>query len=131
MSCEYCYYNNDTYYPKLLCKINDNKLCFYSKRCDKVYKYIPLEDAQMECYLMIEQKQKDIPKNSYYIQTFRFNKKGNLILYVVTKDGIKKLKTEFKESPNQEYVYIKDINSNNCKISYTPFRSYTKRVKDE
>lgn len=57
MSCPYEFYNEEeTFYPRLYCKI-DNKYCIYSKKCEKVYKFISLEN-QEECYKYIMEMQK-------------------------------------------------------------------------
>lgn len=112
MSCSYEYYKEneekESYFPRLYCSIDD-KICFYSKKCLKVNKFIPL-DNQEECYKMIEEKIKNIPKNSYYVETKRPNKNGFLYLYVVIGDKVEKILTNLKEL-NQEYVYLKKTTS--------------------
>ena len=59
---------------------------------------------------MIEEKIKNIPKNSYYVETTRPNKNGFLYLYVVIGDKVEKILTNLKEL-NQEYVYLKKTTS--------------------
>lgn len=86
MSCPYGYYKSEeTFYPKLYCNI-DEKMCIYTKRCQQVEKYIPL-DSQKECYKYIMELKKDIPKGSYFVETYRPDKKGFLYIYVEIVDG--------------------------------------------
>ena len=81
MSCSYEYYKEneekESYFPRLYCSIDD-KVCFYSKKCLKVNKFIPL-DNQEECYKMIEEKIKNIDNSSnlynhFLIQTTKFKR---------------------------------------------------------
>lgn len=105
MSCIYEYYKNEEkYFPRLYCSI-DNGYCIYSKKCLKVNKFIPL-DNQGECYKMIEERIKQIPSGSYYVETFRPNKNGYLYLYVIVGDKVEKILTKFKQI-DQDYVYLK------------------------
>lgn len=107
MACPYEYYKEDeeVYFPRLYCKIDD-KTCIYSKKCLKVNKFIPLEN-QEECYKMIEEKIKSIPKGSYYVETKRPNRKGELYLYVVIGNKVERISTKFK-TIEQDYVYLKE-----------------------
>lgn len=133
MSCVYEYYKNEEeYFPRLYCSI-DNGYCIYSKRCLKVNKFIPL-DNQGECYKMIEEKIKEIPKGSYYVETFRPNRLGKLYLYVIIEDRVEKILSDFEEL-NQNYVYLKK-GTNSYLVSLTPFpkvekekKTYTKKTK--
>lgn len=120
MTCEYMFYRKeDEYFPRLYCK-TDNKNCIYQKRCEKVQKFIPIENLRKEeCYKFVMEKQKNIPKNSYFIQTSRKNKKGKLYLYVVINDKIEKILSDF-ESIDQCYVYLKKV-GDKYKVSLTPF----------
>jgi hypothetical protein len=130
MSCPYNYYKNEKeYYARLLCKIDDGN-CIYSKRCQKVEKYIPL-DNQEECYKYNMEMQKNIPNGSNFIQTFRPNKKGELYLYVVIDDKIEKISSKLKEI-NQNYIYLKE-GIDGYEVSLRPFektsttRTYNKK----
>lgn len=135
MSCVYEYYNDENeYFPRLYCSIN-NGYCIYSKKCLKVNKFIPL-DNQGECYRMIGEKIKQIPKDSYYVETFRPNRFGKLYLYVVIEDKIEKILSDFEEL-KQEYVYLKK-GTKGYSVSLTPFpkvekekRTYTKKTKKD
>ena len=91
--------------PYLYCNIDD-KRCVYSKKCMKVERFVPLENEMWkECYKFIMQKRKNIPKDSYFVQTYRPNRVGKLILYVAMNDSTKKIQSDFTEL-NQDYVYI-------------------------
>lgn len=125
MSCKYEYYKDDeTYLPRLYCKINDG-ICIYSKRCDLVHKFIPLE-TQGECYKMILEEQKNIPNGSYFVQTYRPNSKGNLYIYVIINGKTEKISTKLTEI-NQNYIYLKE-GEKGYEVSLTPFVEKRKRV---
>lgn len=130
MSCKYQYYDKDTYLPRLMCSIDDG-YCIYSKRCDRVHKFIPL-DSQKECYKMILEEQKNIPIDSYFIQTYRANSKGDLYLYVIINDKVERIVTKLKEI-HQNYIYLKE-GLEGYEVSLVPFpkekekRTYKKRV---
>lgn len=104
--CEHAYYKpEEKYMPYLYCSIDD-KRCVYSKKCMKVERFVPLENEMWkECYKFIMQKRKNIPKDSYFVQTYRPNRKGKLILYIAMDDTTKKIQSDFTEL-NQDYVYI-------------------------
>ena len=104
--CEHAYYKpEEKYMPYLYCNIDD-KRCVYSKKCMKVERFVPLENEMWkECYKFIMQKRKNIPKDSYFVQTYRPNRKVKLILYVAMEDSTKKIQSDFTEL-NQDYVYI-------------------------
>ena len=104
--CEHAYYKpEEKYMPYLYCNIDD-KRCVYSKKCMKVERFVPLENEMWkECYKFIMQKRKNIPKDSYFVQTYRPNRVGKLILYVAMNDSTKKIQSDFTEL-NQDYVYI-------------------------
>jgi hypothetical protein len=122
MSCPYEYYKNGKeYYPRLFCNIDDTQ-CIYTKRCDKVEKFIPL-DNQKECYKYNMEMQKNIPSGSNFVQTYRPNKKGELYLYVVVNDKIEKIPSKLTEL-NQNYVYLKK-GINGYEVSLTPFEKVT------
>lgn len=126
MACKHMYYKEDeTYYPRLYCKIN-NKYCIYAKRCENKQKYIPNDDLWKECYIMIQEEQKNIPIGSKYVQLSRPNKKGNLYLYVVINDKVEKISTQLK-SINQNYVYIKEGLDGKYEVSLTPFTTERKQ----
>lgn len=119
MSCKYEYYRDEeNYFPRLYCSI-DNNYCLYAKKCLKVNKFIPLEN-QKECYKMIQEKQKNIPSGSYYVQSYRPNQKGELYLYVVINEKVVKISTKFTEI-NQEYVYLKE-RASGFEVSLSPFQ---------
>lgn len=132
MSCPYQYYKDgDEYYPRLYCHV-DNNYCLYAKRCEKVYKFISLDRTE-ECYKYNLEMKKNIPDGSYFVQVYRPNKKGNLILYVVIGESITKIQTELREL-NQNYVYLKE-GLEDYEVSLIPFvekkRPYTKKPKSE
>lgn len=113
--CEHAYYKpEEKYMPYLYCHIDD-KRCVYSKKCMKVERFIPLENEMWkECYKFIMNKRNDIPEGSYFVQTYRPNRAGKLILYVAMGDTTKKIQSRFTKL-DQDYVYI-DGNT----ISLTP-----------
>lgn len=113
--CEHAYYKpEEKYMPYLYCHIDD-KRCVYSKKCMKVERFIPLENEMWkECYKFIMNKRNDIPEGSYFVQTYRPNRAGRLILYVAMGDTTKKIQSHFTKL-DQDYVYI-DGNT----ISLTP-----------
>ena len=119
--CKYAYYNDkEKYCPRLYCNIDD-KMCHYTKRCMKVDKFIPIEDnIWEECGKYIMEKRKEIPNDSYFIQTSRYNKRGNLILYVAIDDKVEKIESDLKEI-KQEYVYLKKT-KDGYKVSLVPFK---------
>lgn len=119
--CKYAYYDaNEKYCPNLYCNV-DNKRCMYSKKCLKVDKFVPLEgEMWRECPKFIMAKRNEIPNGSYYVQTSRPNRKGNLYLYVVIDDKVEKILTDLTEI-NQDFVYVKK-NSKGYKVSLTPFQ---------
>lgn len=104
--CEHAYYKpEEKYMPYLYCHIDD-KRCVYSKKCMKVERFIPLENEMWkECYKFIMNKRNNIPEGSYFVQTYRPNRVGKLILYVAMNDSTKKIQSDFTEL-NQDYVYI-------------------------
>lgn len=104
--CEHAYYKpEEKYMPYLYCHIDD-KRCIYSKKCMKVERFIPLENEMWkECYKFIMNKRNNIPEGSYFVQTYRPNRKGKLILYVAMDDTTKKIQSDFTEL-NQDYVYV-------------------------
>lgn len=108
MSCPYQYYIDDKQYlAKLYCKLND-KACIYSKRCDNVHRFIPM-DNQEECYLYNMENQKNIPTGSYYIKVKRLNsQKDKLYVYVDIDNTTVKILTNFAEI-NQDYIYVKKV----------------------
>ena len=113
--CKHAYYKpEEKYMPYLYCHIDD-KRCVYSKKCMKVERFIPLENEMWkECYKFIMNKRNDIPEGSYFVQTYRPNRAGRLILYVAIGDTTKKIQSCFTKL-DQDYVYI-DGNT----ISLTP-----------
>lgn len=129
MDCEYMYYQEDSgeYYPRLLCRATNGKFCLYSRRCDLVHKFIPIENnAWEDCYIMVEEKIKSIPKGSYYVKTYKENKKGKLYLYIVIGEKIERVLTDFEEI-NQNYVYIKE-KEDGYDVSLVPFKEEEKET---
>lgn len=123
--CKYAYYDtNEKYMPRLYCNI-DNNFCIYSKKCLKAEKFIPLEnEVWKECYKFNMAKKENIPKNSYYVQTYKKNKKGKIILYVLIEDNIVKITTNLEDF-DQDYIYIKKY-KNNYQVSLNPFETTKK-----
>jgi hypothetical protein len=121
MNCKYDYYKEEEKYcPYLYCKIDD-KRCIYSKRCLKVDKFIPMDgDVWKECPKYNMQMQKEIPSGANFVQTYRIDKKGNLILYVVMNNKVEKINTNLKEL-NQNYVYVQD-GLDGYEVSLFPFQ---------
>lgn len=121
--CKYAYYSDrKEYFPILYCKLKgENGRCIYSKKCLKVEKFIPLENEMWrECAEYIMEKRKNIPVGSYFIQTTRPNKHGNLFLYVLIEDNkIEKILSNFTNI-DQDYIYLKNKNGK-YEISLKPF----------
>lgn len=139
MGCPYEFYKEEeNYYPRLYCN-TDNSYCMYSKKCLKVEKFIPIEgELWKECYKYVENKIKEIPSGSYFVESYRHNNKGKLYLYVVVDGKIVRILSDFTEI-NQDYVYLKNEDGK-YKVSLVPFvednkkkYSYTKikKVKSE
>lgn len=114
--CKYAYYKEeDKYFPRLYCK-TDDKFCIGAKRCNLQERYIPIEDYKFEeCFKYVLEEQKHIPQGSYYIETYRKNKKGYLYLYIVIDDKLERIETELTEI-NQNYIYF-----DGKQVSLTPF----------
>lgn len=127
MTCEYGFYNKDEdYYPKLYCKI-DNKMCPYVKKCEKLERFLPLEE-QERCYKRMEQKMKKIPKGSCYIC---FERKGYLYINLNEDETIKVKNT--LGNINQDYVYVRD-SLDGYELSLKPFeekRNYRKTTNEK
>ena len=83
--CSYQFYKEEEkYYPRLYCKIKENTMnpyCVYSKRCDKEKKYILLDNSD-NCIHMEEAKKLNIPKDAYYVRTYKQRANGTYSLYV-------------------------------------------------
>lgn len=125
--CEFMYYKDgEDYFPRLYCKI-DGKYCMYAKRCMKQNRFIANDDLWKQCYKMIENKAKNLPINSYYVQSYRPNRSGKLYLYVVINDKVEKILSDFT-SINQNYVYLKE-GLNGYEVSLTPFKNGNRKVK--
>lgn len=128
--CDYQYYKEDeTYYPHIYCKLT-NKYCMYQKKCEMVEKFIPIEDEKWkECYMYIMEQQKNIPKDSYLIQTARTNKHGKTYLYVIIDDCVEKITTDIKvEDIKQNYIYVKETKDGYV-VSLNPFKKTTPQRK--
>lgn len=135
MSCGYDYYDeSEIYYPRLRCKLNNGSYCIYSKKCTKVEKFIPIDELWKECYLYNMEKSKNVPQGAYFVQSYRLSKSGKLYLYVVIKDYVEKILTDFTEL-NQDYVYLKE-GIDGYEVSLKPFatqekKTYNRRTKSE
>ncbi len=115
MSCPYQYYEDEnSYYPMLYCKVQ-GKPCLYRKRCDLKQKYISIDGAD-KCYILMEEKRKDIPVGSCYVKAKQVLPNGYYRLYVALGNTTVEYLTNFKEV-NQNYVYVK-----NNKVSLVPFK---------
>lgn len=68
---------------------------------------------------MIDENKKHIPEGSFYLETFRPNKRGKLYLYVVIEDKVERILSDF-EKIEQNYVYL-EKDGDNYKVSLTPF----------
>ena len=129
--CTHAYYKpEEKYFPYLYCRV-DNKRCIYSKKCLKVEKFVPLENEMWrECPKFIMEKRNNLPKDSYFVQTYRPNNQGKLFLYVVMEDErVEKILSDFIEL-KQDYVYLKEIAQNKYKVSLIPFQD-DKEIIDE
>ncbi len=120
MNCKYDYYKEEEKYcPYLYCKIDDNR-CIFSKRCLVVDKFIPMDgDVWKECPKYNMQMQKEIPNGANFIQTYRTDKRGNIILYVVMDNKVEKINTKLK-TINQNYIYVQD-GLDGYEVSLVPF----------
>ena len=128
MACPYEYYkDNEYYYPRLYCKLN-NKYCVYSKKCIKEEKFVS-NGLWEECFMYIEEKAKNVPNGAYYVQSYRPNRSGKLFLYVVINDHVEKIPTELT-SIDQDYVYLKE-GLDGYEVSLTPFKSNVRKTKSE
>ena len=119
--CEHAFYKpEEKYTPRLYCKIED-KMCIYSKRCLKVDRFIPLEGEKWkECYIYIMEKRKNIPKDSYLVQTTRPHKSGKLYLYVLVEDDkIEKILSNF-DKLEQDYVQLRKNATGGYQVSLEP-----------
>lgn len=130
--CPYMTYKEDyEYFPRLYCALTD-KYCMYSKKCLKENKFVPIGDLWKECYLYNMEKAKNVPKGSYFIQSYRPNKKGKLYLYVVMDDKVQKILSDLEEI-NQDYVYLKETLDGYI-VSTVPFQDkkvYQRKTKAE
>ena len=128
MGCPYEYYKEEeTYYPRLYCN-TDNKYCMYSKKCLKVEKFVSIEgELWKECYKYVENKIKNIPNGSNFVESYRPNHKGKLYLYVVIDGKVNRILSDFTEI-NQDYVYVKK-DGDNYKLSLVPFAKDTENKK--
>jgi hypothetical protein len=125
MSCENAFYRKEeTFYPKLYCRIND-KYCIYSYKCTKVEKFLQTNNWE-ECYLYNMEKEKYSRRKLLY----SLSKKG--YLYVkIDSDKVEKIKNTIGEI-NQDYIYLRD-GLDGYEISLTPFikRTYNRKKTNE
>ena len=127
--CEHMYYRNgDNYFPYLYCRLDD-KICQYTKKCMKEERFVANGELWKECYKMIENKIKDIPDGSYFVQSYRPNRNGKLYLYVVIKDKVERVLSNFT-TINQDYIYLKE-GLDGYEVSLTPFKSNARKSKSE
>lgn len=123
-SCPYMTYKpTEKYFPRLYCTVKDRQ-CFFAKRCDIEERFIPNGDLWKECGEMIKAMQTKIPQGSYFVQTYRPNKKGKLYLYVVINGKTEKILTNL-ESINQDYIYLKD-GIDGYEVGLVPFKEEPK-----
>ena len=128
--CDYAFYKDDEkFYPRLYCQVDD-KWCHYVKRCEKVEKFIPIrDDVWEECGKYIMEKRKDIPEGSYFVQTTRPNRNGQLFLYVLVEDDkIERIPSTLTEL-KQNYIYLKKVNES-YKVSLEPFKKEESKVNE-
>lgn len=123
--CKYSFYEERESKPQLYCKIN-NKVCVYSKFCDKQNRYIHREGAD-DCYMALEEEKKKIPSGSYYV---RFIRKG--YAYVEIDNKVVKIKDTLGNIDN--YVYVSEKNGQYV-ISLSPIedkpkKQYNRKKKD-
>ena len=125
--CEHAFYKpEEKYMPYLYCNIDD-KRCMYSKKCMKVERFVPLENEMWkECYKFIMNKKKNIPLDSYYVQTYRPNNNNQLYLYVVIGEKVERIQSNLTEL-NQDYVYLQK-KDNGYDISLTPIINKSNNV---
>lgn len=130
MGCPYEFYKQEEqYFPHLYCKYS-GKYCIYSKRCMIHEKYISIEgDKWKECYMYTESERKNIPSGSYFVQSSRPNRNGKLYLYVVLKEEVVRILSDFT-TLNQNYVYLKRVNDS-YEVSLTPFKRKIKKHGQE
>lgn len=126
--CPYQFYKEEEkYYPRLYCKIKENTMnpyCVYSKRCDKERKYILLDNSD-NCNIMEEAKKLNIPKDAYYVRTYKQRANGTYSLYVDINGTVEKINTVFTNF-NQDYIYLDKVDSVYIP-SLTPIKKTTKR----
>ena len=127
MGCKFEFYKKEEKYcPRLYCSVNNGQ-CIYSKRCLKLDKFIPLDGEKWkECYRYNMEMQKEIPNGSVFVQLYRPNRKGDLIIYVVINDSVEKIQTNLKQL-NQNYVYVRE-GLEGYEVSLIPFpqKNYVK-----
>lgn len=134
MVCPYGFYKKEeTFYPRLYCKVTD-KYCMFSKRCLKEEKYIQIEGNMWKgCYDYMQNEKRDIPENSYFVESYRPNNKGKLYLYIDINGTITKVLSDFYEF-NQNYIYLKE-GIDGYELSMKPFaekkKSYNRKTKTE
>lgn len=75
--------------------------------------------------MYIDQQKKTIPTGAYFIQSSRPNRNGKLYLYVVVKDRVERVLTDF-DSIDQNYVYLRK-KSDGYEVSLKPFARKNKR----
>ena len=124
--CKYAFYKEEEkYYPHLYCKIDD-KWCPYVKRCQKVEKFIPIEDnIWEECGKYAMERRKNIPEGSYLVQATRPNKQGKLFLYVlIEEDKIERIFSNLTKL-EQDYIYLDKVDGI-YRTSLEPFKKENK-----
>ena len=124
--CEHAYYkDNEKFYPRLYCRISEN-WCPYTKRCQKVEKFIPIDDdVWEECDRYIMERRKNIPEGSYFVQATRPNKQGKLFLYVLIEENkVEKIFSNLTKL-EQDYIYLDKVNGV-YKTSLEPFKKENK-----
>jgi hypothetical protein len=79
--------------------------------------------------MYIESKAKEIPNGSYFVQSYRPNRSGKLYLYVVMKDKVERILSDFT-TINQDYIYVKE-GLDGYEVSLMPFKTTTRKAKSE
>lgn len=120
--CQYAFYEENSKTPRLYCKLTD-KICLYSKFCDKRNKYIHREGAET-CYMAMQQSKETTPSGAYHV---RFVLKG--YAYVELNDNrVIKVKDTIGNIKN--FVYLREINGE-YEMSLTPFEEVIEEKKEK
>lgn len=116
--CENSFYKDNKEYSLLYCRYTE-KVCPFSKRCDKVKQYIQNENYEY-CEVYIANKKDKIPKGAYKINLKKQERNGFLTLYVEKDNICEKVRTTLTEY-NKPYIYIKKLKTK-TKVSDKPIK---------